>query len=222
MMIEMYAGDQQIDGQSSEPLESVPEYSAAPSPRLPVFLPEDNWLETDWRQGTLVDLVDHIVFRHHAYARRTLPRLASRMNEVLYRHAELHPEILDLATTFLDFSNGLLAHMHLEERLLHSRIRELEASLCRVSAERFSVAGRPLLELVTCMESEHEIVEGALEHMRVLTRNFTPPAGASAVYRSLLELLAELNEDMQRHVYEENEVLFPRAIALEQSLSQAA
>ena len=224
MLIQMYAGGRPVNGTAPE--FSGQEYSDAVGSNAGVLLPEVNWLEADWRQGTLVDLVDHVVFRHHAYTRRTLPRLASLMNEVLYRHGDLHPEILELATTFLDFSSELLAHMNMEEALLHTRIRELEAAIKIMDVAAPSHQNRQpeqlsrhaLCELVSCMEDDHQVVDGALEHMRQLTHNFTPPPGASTIYRALLALLAELEEDMRRHVYEENEVLFPRAIALEDSL----
>jgi len=51
--------------------------------------------------------------------------------------------------------------------------------------------------------------------MRTLTRDYTPPDDACATYRALLDGLADLEFDLHRHVHKENNILFPRAAALE-------
>jgi len=54
-----------------------------------------------------------------------------------------------------------------------------------------------------------------LAKMRTLTDGFTPPAWACNTYRAMLDALAHLEVDLHQHVHKENNVLFPRAIALE-------
>jgi regulator of cell morphogenesis and NO signaling len=50
--------------------------------------------------------------------------------------------------------------------------------------------------------------------MRELTNGFTPPPEACNTYRALFAGLAELEEDLHRHIHLENSVLFPQALAL--------
>ncbi|MBI2498490.1 MAG: hemerythrin domain-containing protein [Opitutae bacterium] len=50
--------------------------------------------------------------------------------------------------------------------------------------------------------------------LRELTDGFTPGAEACNTHRALLAGLAEFESDLHRHVHKENNILFPRALAL--------
>ena len=65
------------------------------------------------------------------------------------------------------------------------------------------------------MLAEHDSAGDALEKLRRLTSGFTPPADACNTYRALYFELAELESDLHRHIHLENNILFPRAVALE-------
>lgn len=67
------------------------------------------------------------------------------------------------------------------------------------------------------MLHEHAEVAAGLTRLRALTGAYEPPAGACNSYRSMLYRLHTLEIDTHRHVHEENNVLFPRAVALEAS-----
>jgi regulator of cell morphogenesis and NO signaling len=72
----------------------------------------------------------------------------------------------------------------------------------------------PLDGPVACMLQEHDDAGEALAGMRELTHGFTPPAEACNTYRALFAGLAELEEDLHRHIHLENAVLFPQAMAM--------
>ena len=69
------------------------------------------------------------------------------------------------------------------------------------------------------MEFEHDQAGAALKRMRELTDGYTPPDWACNTYRAMLGALARLERDMHQHVHKENNVLFPRAIAMESEKS---
>jgi regulator of cell morphogenesis and NO signaling len=54
--------------------------------------------------------------------------------------------------------------------------------------------------------------------MRQLTWGHTPPQDACQTFRVMLEELRQLEADMHQHVHKENNLLFPRAIDLEQAI----
>ena len=60
---------------------------------------------------------------------------------------------------------------------------------------------------------EHEEAGAALARIRELSHGFQPPADACNTYRALFAGLAELEEDLHRHIHLENSVLFPQALA---------
>jgi regulator of cell morphogenesis and NO signaling len=57
--------------------------------------------------------------------------------------------------------------------------------------------------------------------MRTSTQGFTPPSGACPTLVGLLHGLDAFEKDLHRHVHLENNLLFPRAIALESELLAA-
>jgi regulator of cell morphogenesis and NO signaling len=65
------------------------------------------------------------------------------------------------------------------------------------------------------MESDHATTGAALERVRTLTAGYTPPPSACNSYRAMLDGLETLERDLHRHIHEENNILFPRAIELE-------
>jgi regulator of cell morphogenesis and NO signaling len=72
---------------------------------------------------------------------------------------------------------------------------------------------------IAVMEDEHDAAARALAELRRLTGGFVPPTGACTTFRGLYHGLAELEGDTHRHVHLENNVLFPRAQALESELT---
>jgi regulator of cell morphogenesis and NO signaling len=65
------------------------------------------------------------------------------------------------------------------------------------------------------MEFEHDSATAALRRIRELTGNFQAPAHACQTYRGLWERLERLESDLHRHIHLENDILFPRAAAIE-------
>jgi regulator of cell morphogenesis and NO signaling len=71
------------------------------------------------------------------------------------------------------------------------------------------------------MEDEHQSAGEALRRMRELTLGFRPPRDACDAYRVLMAGLRELESDLHLHIHKENNILFPRAAAVEASQSSA-
>jgi regulator of cell morphogenesis and NO signaling len=72
---------------------------------------------------------------------------------------------------------------------------------------------------ISVMETEHEKVGKSLEEIRVLSRNYTLPEDACASYSLLYRMLDEFENDLHVHVHLENNILFPKALALEKKLN---
>ncbi len=70
---------------------------------------------------------------------------------------------------------------------------------------------------VMMMEREHEMVGKYSEELRMVTNNYSIPSDACASYSLLYRLLAEFEEDLHLHIHLENNILFPKAIELEQA-----
>jgi regulator of cell morphogenesis and NO signaling len=65
------------------------------------------------------------------------------------------------------------------------------------------------------MEREHRDAADELRLIRELTNGYAAPADGCATYRVCMTELKRFEHDLHRHVHLENNVLFPKAVALE-------
>jgi len=165
-----------------------------------------------WIDASLTELCDHIEQTHHAYLKDELPRLHEMIAKVLSAHDNNHPEMFDVQDAFAALEAELAPHMFKEEQVLFPAIRRLEASDAPPKFP-FGTVANP----IRMMEHEHDNAGDALDRIRGATGDYTVPEDACNTYRAMLDGLRQLELDMHQHVHKENNILFPRAIELEQT-----
>ncbi|QDV86197.1 hemerythrin domain-containing protein [Stieleria magnilauensis] len=160
---------------------------------------------------SLTELADHIETTHHAYLREELPRLDFMTEKVARVHGDKEPRLLKTREAVVALKAELEPHMMKEEKILFPMVRQLEAATERPESHCGSV-GNPIRQ----MEHEHDQAGNALAILNDSTDGYTPPEWACNTYRAMLDSLAQLERDMHQHIHKENNVLFPKAIQLEQ------
>jgi regulator of cell morphogenesis and NO signaling len=160
-------------------------------------------------------LIGHIVATHHTYLRRELPRLHDLMEKVVAAHGAAHPEVHGLAQTLAELADDLLPHLAKEEKVLFPLTIEL---LGAVEPTTFHCGS--VMNPIRVMHVEHDRVGELLATLRHRTGGYVPPADACPTWRALSAGLAELEADIHTHVHLENNVLFPRIMALEVALGR--
>jgi len=166
-----------------------------------------------WAERSLTELCEHIEQQHHAYLRVTLPRLEALMQRVVEAHAARHPELYEVQRTLASLRGELEMHMVKEERVLFPAIRALERSGGGLDFPFGSVANP-----ISVMEAEHQDAATALQRLYELTSGYQVPEDGCSAYSALLSGLKELSADLRRHIHEENNILFPRALRIEQGV----
>ena len=68
------------------------------------------------------------------------------------------------------------------------------------------------------MEDEHTSAGTALENIRSYTENFSLPEDACTTFKLTYSELIDFEKDLHRHIHLENNILFPKAIKLEEEL----
>jgi regulator of cell morphogenesis and NO signaling len=169
--------------------------------------------DMDWTNVPVADLCDHIVERHHAYLRDELPPLRALVDKVAHAHSDRHQELREVQALFHATADELEQHMAKEEHILFPACVALESGVA--GGFPFGSVENP----IGMMLHEHDEVAAGLAGLRSATHGYRPPADACNSYRAMLERLAHLEADTHRHVHEENNILFPRAIALEAQAS---
>lgn len=170
----------------------------------------------EWTSASLEALCGHIVNTHHTYVRREIPRLEQLAQKVVSRHGETHPELIRIHRLLRDMGEDLLQHLGKEEQILFPSIVTMERNLASCGPRSLGCFGS-VRNPVRVMMAEHDAAGEAMAHMRRLSHGFTPPEGACPTFRGFYQGLLEFEQDLHRHVHLENNILFPRAIEMDES-----
>lgn len=168
----------------------------------------------DW---SLDLLTNYIVQNHHQYVKRCLPELESLADKVFAKHGVNHPELTEVRELVHTLAKDLHAHMYHEEHVLFPAINALVKECARILPEPDS--GTRILHnldpVVVTLENEHDLAGHSLHRLREVTENFLLPPDACTAFTALYRKLQEFETDLHLHVHLENNLLFPKTLALQ-------
>ncbi len=172
--------------------------------------------EHNWQTEGLADLIAHIKTTHHKYTREEIARLGPLFDKVCSVHGKNHPELLQIRGIFQGLAQELTTHLMKEEMVLFPYVvRMEEATIEKVPTvpAPFGTVQNP----VSMMEQEHDSAGNALRGMREVSNGYSAPADACVSYQTLYKALAAFETDLHQHIHLENNILFPRAVAMEKA-----
>lgn len=162
-------------------------------------------------------LADYIVNTHHKYVTQANTVIFEYTQKVSNVHGDRHPEVVEIAKIFMEIMNELNCHMMKEENVLFPYIKNLAIAKRQkmgVGAPGFGTVQNP----INMMEHEHEAVGKLFEQIKELSNDYTPPSNACTTYRLSYAKLKEYQDDLHQHIHLENNILFPKAVELENEL----
>ncbi|HTR26911.1 MAG TPA: iron-sulfur cluster repair di-iron protein [Terriglobales bacterium] len=168
----------------------------------------------NWQNEPLSELIAHIQSTHHKFVREETARLTALLQKVVSVHGKNHPELLDIQATFAALVQELTTHLMKEEMVLFPYVIRMEEAIVEnepVVPAPFGTVANP----VAMMEHEHDSAGNALRAMRQASNGYVAPADACVSYQTSYQALAAFEADLHQHIHLENNVLFPRAIAME-------
>ena len=165
---------------------------------------------TQWR---LDRFIDHIVSTHHAYVRSSMPTIGRHLTKLVEVHGARHPELARVAACFGTVIRDLGHHLLKEEQVLFPYVRELAMTTAsgRHVRSPFGTVKNP----IRMMEREHREAADELRIIRELTHGYVASDDGCTTYAVCMAELDRFERDLHRHVHLENNVLFPKAVELE-------
>ena len=154
----------------------------------------------DWNKKTDRELIDFLVNVHHASLHRQLPEFDRWFVRALKVHADHIGELLPVYKLFTALRTELEPHLLKEEMMVFPAILNR-----RPPEEMKSV----LKEL----EAEHAGAGDTLRKLNALTDGYKTPEFACQTVEMLYDGLMRLESALHDHIYLENNILFPRAVA---------
>lgn len=162
---------------------------------------------------SLTFLADYIENVHHSYVQENLPLILQYAEKVAKVHGHANPEVITVFEYLEEANLELVPHMMKEEKVLFPLIRTLERAI-----NGGQMPEMPVQNPISMMEIEHEMVGGLFKAMREITFGFNLPDHACNTWRVLYAKLIEFEEDLFRHIHLENNILFPKAISLQNQI----
>ena len=178
-----------------------------------IFSKDPSHNENSFEQLSLTQLVDYIVSTHHDYVKKEMPQILAYLQRVAAKHGDRHPEMLKVFELFAEVKQEMEMHMQKEELILFPRIKGLEMISQKDDAE-LQLTMAYLQGPITVMEHEHDHAGNLLDEIRKLTNDYNPPADACTTYRLSFAALKAFEIDLHQHVHLENNILFPKALAI--------
>ena len=171
-------------------------------------------ISQDYNSWDLDFLCDYIVNTHHKYVVSAMPVIFEYTQKVAKVHGDRHPEAIQIATIFEKVMEELNSHMMKEENILFPYIRQMAVSVKQgipLSHSPFGTVQNP----INMMEHEHDVVGEMCKKIKEISGNYTPPDDGCTTYRLSFLKLQEFENDLHRHIHLENNILFPKAVQME-------
>jgi regulator of cell morphogenesis and NO signaling len=172
--------------------------------------------EKDWAGESLTSLAAHIVDTHHAYVSREVPRLNELAAKVVSRHGDTRQELAEIQAKLAELGEELIEHQGKEEVVLFPYIGKFERHAAGSGAKPRNCFGS-IVNPIAMMTRDHDFAGNLMGEIRKLSQDYAPPDGACPTFRAFYAGLHEFEEDLHQHIHLENDILFPRAVALEAS-----
>jgi regulator of cell morphogenesis and NO signaling len=174
----------------------------------------------DFQTMSLTALMTYIVDTHHRFTRQEMDRLSALLEKVCCVHGQNHPELLEVQLLFQELCSELTPHMFKEEQVLFPYIAQMETTAPNQRAllqPPFGTVRNP----VRMMMLEHDTAGDMLHRIRAASADYTVPADGCLSYQTLYQALAAFETDLHQHIHLENNLLFPRAVDIEDALYAA-
>ncbi len=167
-------------------------------------------------EGNLEDWSVHILKSHHDWLYRNFPALERLIGDLASE--EQDSWLLESRKLFTELREDLEFHMAKEERILFPLIRFME--MTRSLPRDLSSCPGSVFGPIAVMEADHQATEGILQKLHDLVRAWIsdPLAQNKHIPRRLQEIVL----NVRSHIHKENNILFPRARALELELEKEA
>ncbi len=162
-------------------------------------------------------LTDYIINTHHQYVKNAILQILPLTQKAIDVNGSKSSELAIIQSLFRQISNEMLLHMKKEELVLFPYIKKLtQAESDQTKVER---PGFGSIKIPTkVMETEHETASIMMQRLSKLSNDYASPEDDSETFSLLFGKLKEFDADLQMHVHLENDILHPKAIALEQAL----
>ena len=167
-------------------------------------------------------LIDFINGQHHSNEAEVLDFIEESIKKLITNpncDKALISILQKLDEKFTDFKDKLTKHCEKEDKILFPYMRKLcelrRDKIFTNTSQKNSFVKKP----IQLLEAEHVQASSVLKEIKEITQSFSSQANAPKEYQKLMEHLKEFEVEFHVHLHIENNILFPKVIALEEQFS---
>lgn len=153
-------------------------------------------------------LMEYIIETHHAYIKKALSSFNVHSKTIVKVDSDVHPEVLSINKLLQQLKDLLEQHLIFEEFILFPYIKKLMESTVESTD---TLLDNPIKKIRT----EHLRISKLLTEMRILSNNYTPAVNSSPALKLCYAQLFDLEQDIHKHTFLEENILFSKLIELE-------
>ncbi|HYF68599.1 MAG TPA: iron-sulfur cluster repair di-iron protein [Ohtaekwangia sp.] len=164
-------------------------------------------------------IIEYLKHSHFLFIKHKLPYIARLIESFKANHDDYRSIERDLKTVFPLFVEDFIEHIYEEEDTLFSFIRKLErASKGKYIPTRLYMAMEK--NSMQKFAMDHEAHDDEMAGIRKITRDYHVDAKTPLHVKVLYNELKEFEQSLITHARIENEILFPKAMALENAVKK--
>ena len=141
------------------------------------------------------------------------------MNSFIEGHKKKYPELIKINEVLVELSIFLLHHNRHEEEIISPYIKQINVAFQRKESYG-NLFVRTLRKPLDNIEKQHFVISEYLQKLKLYTNNYVPPVNACTNHQVIYHKLHEVYNDLIQHKHLERNILFPKAIEIEQQLLQ--
>ena len=172
----------------------------------------------DFNRWSVDFLADYIINVHHAYLVNNLPEIVATVERFAASHRKSLPYVDELLTSLLKLRDSLLPHLEQEEKIIFPYIRQIAHAYENHEPYAALLVRTLRKPIENMMAHEHNEVAGQIYRIRELTNNYALASNACITQKVLFAMLKELDCDLQQHIHLKSNILFPKAVAMENEM----
>lgn len=158
-------------------------------------------------------LCRYLVNLNHQYIKINTPFISELAQKVAVSYGDSHPQIGRVSTIFFNAGEVLMRDVLSEEASLFPDVVRLSECYIKGRTLTEDVTGDILSTFYDIMAS-HEKIASDFRLIRQLTDNYQVPRYVSSSYNILYKLLQDYEDDLLFNFHLENNLLFPKVIAI--------
>ena len=169
----------------------------------------------NFKDLSLPMLIDFISNAHHSYLRGVIKSFDVHFKTVRNVDCNTYPAGVAISEKIIELKVLLEQHLYMEEEILFPFIKTLNrAHKSPNKVENTSI-------LILKIKREHTSISELLSKLRTLSNDYTAASNAAPALKLYYAQMFELEQDILRHVFIEENFLFPKLKEYEKRMRSA-